>query len=174
MLRNLSLSVDKDEFMFFTGPSGAGKSTFFRLLLHEELPTEGNFKVAGLDLKIAWSLTGPDLPSYSGLRLPGFSSHPAVVRLSQRFFCDASAGRAAGRAAVQDVSGPEVGRPSASNERIRVGGLGSRSRGRLANDLHLVLANEPHHRDRRHAHELIRRVGRQAITLDQGRVVEVT
>src|SRR5881275_449422 len=37
--------------MFFTGPSGAGKSTFLRLLLREELPSEGELKVLGRDLK---------------------------------------------------------------------------------------------------------------------------
>src|SRR5262249_32948390 len=34
-LRDLSLTVDKGEFLFLTGPSGAGKSTFLRLLLRE-------------------------------------------------------------------------------------------------------------------------------------------
>src|SRR3982074_2847631 len=37
--------------MFLTGPSGAGKSTFLRLLLREEVPSEGDLKVAGRNLK---------------------------------------------------------------------------------------------------------------------------
>lgn len=50
-LRDLSLTVDKGEFLFLTGPSGAGKSTLLRLLLREELPSEGTVTVAGRDLR---------------------------------------------------------------------------------------------------------------------------
>ena len=50
-LRDLSLTVDKGEFIFLTGPSGAGKSTLLRLLLREDVPSEGDLKVLGRDLK---------------------------------------------------------------------------------------------------------------------------
>ena len=50
-LRDLTLTIDKGEFIFLTGPSGAGKSTFLRLLLREDLPSEGELKVLGRDLK---------------------------------------------------------------------------------------------------------------------------
>jgi cell division transport system ATP-binding protein len=50
-LRDLTLTIDKGEFLFLTGPSGAGKSTLLRLLLREELPSEGDLRVAGRSLK---------------------------------------------------------------------------------------------------------------------------
>ncbi|QNK80563.1 cell division ATP-binding protein FtsE [Nakamurella sp. PAMC28650] len=49
-LDDVSIDVDKGEFVFVIGPSGSGKSTFLRLVLREDVPTTGQIQVAGKDL----------------------------------------------------------------------------------------------------------------------------
>ena len=44
-LDNISFSIERGEFVFFTGPSGAGKSTIIKLLLHDFAPTKGDIMV---------------------------------------------------------------------------------------------------------------------------------
>jgi len=41
-LSDVTLSVDKNEFVFLVGPTGSGKTTIFRLLIREILPSEGS------------------------------------------------------------------------------------------------------------------------------------
>ena len=201
-LRDLSITIDKGEFIFLTGPSGAGKSTLLRLLLRQDLQTEGELKVGGRDLS---TLSGSQVQTYR--RTVGFVFQD--FRLIPRFTVFQNV------AFVMRV----LGLPLATQQRktfqvLKWVGLQHRMNAlpeelsggeqqriaiarALVNDPQLILADEPtgnldpdlsleimnlfREINARgttvvvatHDRELIRRVGRRAITLDHGRIVEV-
>jgi cell division transport system ATP-binding protein len=201
-LRDLSLSIDKGEFLFLTGPSGSGKSTFLRLLLREELPSEGQLKVFGRNLG---DLTPTQVQAYR--RSVGFIFQD--FRLIPRFTVFQNV------AFVMRVLGvPPAVQQKKTFQMLKWVGLQHRMNAypeelsggeqqriaiarALVNDPQLVLADEPtgnldpdlsleimnlfREMNARgttvvvatHDRELIRRVDRRAITLEHGHLSEV-
>lgn len=201
-LRDLSLTIDKGEFLFLTGPSGAGKSTLLRLLLREELPSGGDLKVAGRNLQ---QLSPSQVQSYR--RTVGFVFQD--FRLISRFTVFQNVAfvmRVLGvdlavqqrktfqvlkwvglqhrmNASPDELSGGEQQRIAIAralvNEPQLV--LADEPTGNLDPDLSLEIMNLFREINARgttvivatHDRELIRRVGRRTVTLEQGRIVEV-
>ena len=49
-LCDVSFGIEKGEFTVLAGPSGSGKTTLLRLLYRDEMPTEGEIRVAGYEV----------------------------------------------------------------------------------------------------------------------------
>lgn len=49
-LDDITVMIEKGDFVFLVGPSGAGKSTFIKLLFREEQPTAGQIVVNGQNI----------------------------------------------------------------------------------------------------------------------------
>jgi cell division transport system ATP-binding protein len=200
-LRDLSLTIDKGEFLFLTGPSGAGKSTLLRLLLREELPSEGELRVSGRSLQ---QLSPSEVQSYRRTIGFVFQNFRLIPRFSV-FQNVAFVMRVLGvQVAIQQRKTFQVlkwvglqHRMNAFPEELSGGEQQRVAIARaLVNDPQLVLADEPtgnldpdlsleimnlfreiNSRGTTvvvatHDRELIRRVGRRAVTLEQGRVVD--
>jgi cell division transport system ATP-binding protein len=60
-LEDVSVEIDKGEFVFVVGPSGSGKSTMIRLLLKQEEASHGQVFVAGKNLAKITSFKVPHL-----------------------------------------------------------------------------------------------------------------
>ncbi len=58
-LSDVTLNIEKGEFVYLTGPSGAGKTTLFKLITCYDQPTSGSIDVAGYDLS---TVTAGEVP----------------------------------------------------------------------------------------------------------------
>jgi cell division transport system ATP-binding protein len=50
VLQDLTLDIQKGEFVFLTGKSGAGKTTLMKMIFCEEFPTEGQIVIDGRNI----------------------------------------------------------------------------------------------------------------------------
>jgi cell division transport system ATP-binding protein len=202
-LRELSLQVEKGEFVFLTGPSGAGKSTFLRLLLREDLPSEGQLMVSGRSLA---DLRPREVQAYRrsvGFVFQDFKLIPRKDVFENVAFVlrvlgapEAQQRRKAFQvlkwvglqhrmsAFPAELSGGEQQRVAIARALVNDPSvlLADEPTGNLDPDLSLDIMNLFREINARgttvvvatHDRELIRQVGRRALTLDQGRIVEMS
>jgi cell division transport system ATP-binding protein len=60
-LKDISVDIDKGEFVFLIGPSGSGKSTFLQLIMAEERPDSGTVTVGDQEVN---TLKSRQIPPY--------------------------------------------------------------------------------------------------------------
>lgn len=71
-LHDVSLSIEKGEFVFIVGASGAGKSTFLKLIMREEEPTSGEIIINGNKLSKMKRRDVPYLRRHMGIVFQDF------------------------------------------------------------------------------------------------------
>ena len=201
-LQDLSLNVDKGEFVFLTGPSGAGKSTFLRLLLMQETPSEGEVFVNGYNLA---KLSRSEVQEYRrgvGFIFQDFKLIPIRTVFENVSFVLEVLGVPAAQqrrrafqvlkwvglqhrmnAYPRDLSGGEQQRIAIARALVNDPALvlADEPTGNLDPDLSLEIMNLLREINAggttvlvaTHDRELIRLVGRRTITLDSGKIVEV-
>ena len=75
-LDQITMEVERGEFVFLVGASGSGKSTFLRLVLREERPTSGQVFVAGRDVSTLSPWKVPHLRRQIGVVFQDFRLLP--------------------------------------------------------------------------------------------------
>jgi cell division transport system ATP-binding protein len=201
-LRDLSLRIDKGDCVFLTGPSGAGKSTLLRLLLRQDVPSEGQLIVGGRNLA---TLSPRQVQAYRrslGFVFQDFKLLPAKTVIENVSFVPRVLGMAESQqqrrtfqvlkwvglqhrmnAFPLELSGGEQQRIAIARALVNDPAiiLADEPTGNLDPDLSLEIMNLFREINARgttvvvatHDRELIRRVGRRAVTLDHGQIVEV-
>jgi cell division transport system ATP-binding protein len=202
-LRDVSIKIERGEFVFLTGASGAGKSTFLRLLLRRERPTSGTVRVDGLDLEDMRPRQVQAFRRTIGFVFQDFKLIARKTVLENISFVPEVLGLAGVQqsrrafqvlkwvglqhrmnAYPQELSGGEQQRIAIARALVNDATiiLADEPTGNLDPDLSLEIMNLFREINARgttvvvatHDRELIRQVGHRALTLDQGQIVETS
>ncbi len=200
-LRDLTLTVGKGDFVFLTGPSGAGKSTLLRLLLRQDVPSTGHLIVGGRSLsKMSASQVQtyrrsvgfvfqdfkliPTRTIYENITfVPRVLGQPIAVQRRKAFQVLKWVGlQHRLNAFPEELSGGEQQRVAVARALINDPALvlADEPTGNLDPDLALEIMNLFRDINARgttvlvatHDRDLIRRVGKRTVTLEQGQLVE--
>jgi cell division transport system ATP-binding protein len=200
-LRDLTLTIDKGDFVFLTGPSGAGKSTLLRLLLRQDVPSAGHLIVGGRSLS---KMSASQVQTYRrsvGFVFQDFKLIPTRTIYENITFVPRVLGQPVAlqrrkafqvlkwvglqhrlNAFPEELSGGEQQRVAVARALINDPALvlADEPTGNLDPDLALEIMNL--FRDinasgttvlvATHDRELIRRVGKRTVTLEQGQLAE--
>ena len=201
-LRDLTLQVGKGDFVFLTGPSGAGKSTLLRLLLRRDVPSEGQLIVGGRNLAELKPRQVQAYRRSVGFVFQDFKLLPGKTVLENVALVPRVLGMPSAQqqrrtfqvlkwvglqhrmnAYPLELSGGEQQRVAIAraivNDPVII--LADEPTGNLDPDLSLEIMNLFREINARgttvlvatHDRELIRRVGRRAVTLSHGQITEV-
>ena len=146
-LEDIDFHVDDGEFVFLVGHSGAGKSTLLKLILREELPTEGRVMVDGKDVARLRRGKVPFLRRQMGIIFQDFRLIPTMTVYENVAFA----------MHVTNIGKKDI------KERVNY----------MLELVHLERVSEMGITVLvvTHEHELVRRFNRRTITLKQGRII---
>lgn len=75
-LSDITLKIEKGDFVFLVGPTGCGKSSLLKLVYLDEFPTEGRVEVNGRDTRILKPIQIPYLRRSMGVVFQDFKLLP--------------------------------------------------------------------------------------------------
>jgi len=200
-LRDLTIAIGKGEFVFLTGPSGAGKSTLLRLLLRQDVPTSGHLIVGGRSLSKMSASQVQDYRRSVGFVFQDFKLIPTRTVYENITFVPRVLGQPPAvqrrkafqvlkwvglqhrlNAFPEELSGGEQQRVAVARALINDPALvlADEPTGNLDPDLALEIMNLFRDINARgttvlvatHDRDLIRRVGKRTVTLEQGHLTE--
>lgn len=200
-LCDVDLKIDKGQLVFLTGASGAGKTTFLKLIYREETPTQGNILVNGRNVSSLPRNKVPYLRRTIGVVFQSFRLIPRKTIFENVAYLPRVLGfdlKLQKKLAYETLR--QVGLAHRMNSFPRQLSGGEQQRVAIAraliNQPEILLADEPTGNldpelseeilkvfldinlrgttviFATHDRELISRIGRRVLTLDQGRLID--